>query len=159
MSTNKCQGTCSQCDDQCSVPYTCQTGTATIASYSAFTISRGHFCPHDSRKIPKTGQLGRGMGVFVSSNCDRSFTFEDVVLFAMSCNIVPRYIESVLYFHLLSNRLCARICENWNVMFYKKTILLHKASFTVWKLESWMIDIKFADKNNFFNNYGCVNNL
>ena len=51
-----------------------------------------------SRKTPIACPWGRGIRVcFVSSKCDRSFTFEVIIIWAITCYNVPRYIESMLW--------------------------------------------------------------
>ena len=57
------------------------------AEYSAIPISRGHFPPNNSRKTPIARPHGRAMGVFRE--------FEVIVLCAITCYTVPRYIGSL----------------------------------------------------------------
>ena len=80
-------------------------------------ISRGHFYPNHSRKS-HSSLIGASYGYlsWVWNLHSRSFAFEVVVLNAMSCYIVPRYIESLEY-----SSLSTRSVNN-NYHFYKHKI-------------------------------------
>ena len=71
-----------------------------FAVYSALPIFRGPFSPHNSPKTPIAHPLGRCMGVFREFEVWPKYMYYlwgccAVVLFAISCYIVPRYMESL----------------------------------------------------------------
>ena len=59
-----------------------------VLTSNAFLISRGYLSPHNSRKTPIARPLGCISWVW-------NFTFEIVVLCAISCYTVPRYIGNL----------------------------------------------------------------
>ena len=63
--------------------------------YMAIPISRGHFSPNNSRNTPIARSNGRVWLSSKNSKSDWCFTFEVVVLRAISCYVLPRYIESL----------------------------------------------------------------
>ena len=69
---------------------------------SALPIYRGHFSPHNSRKTPIARPLGRGMGVFREFEVWPKFYLRSCCTWAISCYVVPWYIDS-LYSILLAN--------------------------------------------------------
>ena len=61
-----------------------------IANIQQYNIFRGHFVPTNARKTAITRPY------FACLKSGRSFTFEFIALCAVSCYIVPRYIESIV---------------------------------------------------------------
>ena len=57
----------------------------------------GQFSPNNSRKVPIARAWGENKGVFREFEVWPNFTFEIVVLYAITCYILPRYIESLLH--------------------------------------------------------------
>ena len=67
------------------------------SKHNALPISRGQFFPNNSRKVPIARAWGGNMGVFREFEVWPNFIFEIVVLYAITCYILPQYIESLLY--------------------------------------------------------------
>ena len=59
--------------------------------HSALPMSRGHFSPHNSRRTHSSPFRPRYWCFFVSSKCDQSFTFEVLVLCAITCYCTAMY--------------------------------------------------------------------
>ena len=72
-------------------------GVAMNDAYQTVQCAPDIFSPYNSRETPIARPLGRAMGVFREILVRPKFYIRISVLYAVSCDMVSRYIESLQY--------------------------------------------------------------